>query len=683
MFKRIRKIEGDGFKRVWRRGPEGRLERWGWRFGWITLVGVGIGVVLPGDLGRFFFGLAWLCGIPMAWCVWWLLVGWVLRRVLWTVTSRLVVTCLLMGLAPIVLFGMLGGISAYLFGGQFATSVALEGIKDESLAILDRSRGVLAGLSHGHAAEVERVEDGFALGWRDGRPIEPIEQTASAMFGDALLPEWVQPGFHGVVAQQGRLYVCGVSGEPYGGHILTAMACSPFRKREVTALAEGLGEISVSPNLADQTMTGRLKGKASVKHGVAADAPERYAWVQGGAIPTGENLLDLRVYFSAPLKTRTWETGEELPTFLNVVSRPSMLYQRLFATSVNAGTYVYAGLIGAAVFFGVLELLAVALALLVSRTIAVSVRDLYAGTKAIDKGDFEHRVPVRRKDQLSALAASFNGMAASLKTLLEEQREKQRMESELHVAQEVQRNLFPHTSFELPELDVFGVCEPARTIGGDYYDFIPFGGSQVYLSLGDISGKGISAALLMASLHSAVRAYRAVEGSGEATETVSVEESLSPGRLLGLLNKHLLTSTQPAKYATLFLASYDAATRRLTYANGGHPPPVLLRADGSLRRLECGGSVVGLLDGLVYAEETVQLLHGDLLVAYSDGLSEPEKGGDDSGEEFGEDRLVEVVRRNSILSLPEVAAHTLTAVREWIGDAEQPDDMTLVLMRVG
>jgi len=675
MFKRIAKVEGESFQRVWRRAPEGRLERWGWRFGWLTLVGVGIGVVLPGDLGRFFFGLAWCSGVALAWCAWWLAVGWVLRRVLWTVTSRLVVTCLLMGLAPIVLFGMLGGISAYLFGGQFATSVELEWIKDYSSAIQERSRGVLAGVSHGHAAEVERVEDGFALAWRDGRLIDPVEAAGKSAFGTEALPEWVQPGFRGIVAAQGRLYVCGVSGGPYGGHLLAAIVCSPFRKREVTVLAEGLGEISVSPNFADRTMTHTI----APKHGVAADAPAKYAWVQGGAVPAAENVLDLRVYFSAPLKTRVWETGEELPTYLNVVSRPSVLYQLLFSTSVNTGTFVYWALIGAAVFFGVLELLAVALALLVSRTIAVSVKDLYEGTRAIDKGDFEHRVPVRRKDQLSALASSFNGMAASLKGLLEEQREKQRMDSELHVAQEVQKNLFPHTSFELPELEVYGVCEPARTIGGDYYDFIPFGGTEVYLSLGDISGKGISAALLMASLHSAVRAYRAVEEGVE----VGVEESLSPGRLLGLLNKHLLTSTQPAKYATLFLASYDAATRRLTYANGGHPPPVLMRADGSVVRLQCGGSVVGLLDGMLYEEETIQLLHGDLLVAYSDGLSEPEQGGDESGEEFGEERLMDVVRRNAILSLPEVAAHTLAAVREWIGEAEQPDDMTLVLMRVG
>jgi sigma-B regulation protein RsbU (phosphoserine phosphatase) len=272
-------------------------------------------------------------------------------------------------------------------------------------------------------------------------------------------------------------------------------------------------------------------------------------------------------------------------------------------------------------------------------------------------------------------------MTASLRKLLEEQREKQRMESELSVAQEVQRNLFPHTAIDLPQLEVYGTCEPARTIGGDYYDFIPFGGCQIYLSLGDISGKGISAALLMASLHSAVRAYRA--GDCEDDDgTVSMEQSLSPGRLLGLLNRHLYTSTQPAKYATLFLASYDCSTRKLTYANGGHPPPVVLCADGSVKRLECGGSVVGLLEGMQYDEETVELGKGDLLMAYSDGLSEPERGADDSGEEFGEARLIEVVRRNAILPLPDIAGKTLEAVKDWIGDAEQPDDMTLVLARV-
>jgi sigma-B regulation protein RsbU (phosphoserine phosphatase) len=184
----------------------------------------------------------------------------------------------------------------------------------------------------------------------------------------------------------------------------------------------------------------------------------------------------------------------------------------------------------------------------------------------------------------------------------------------------------------------------------------------------------------MASLHSAVRAYQSGDCSEEdAINPAMLDElTVSPGKMLALLNRHLYSSTQPEKYATLFLASYDNDRRVLTYSNGGHLPPIVLCMDGSVKRLDCGGSVVGLLEGMQYREATVQLDRGDLLIAFSDGLTEPER----DGEDFGDDRLITTVKRNRILNLPEIAALTIKAVKEWIGDDEQPDDMTLVLARL-
>jgi sigma-B regulation protein RsbU (phosphoserine phosphatase) len=285
---------------------------------------------------------------------------------------------------------------------------------------------------------------------------------------------------------------------------------------------------------------------------------------------------------------------------------------------------------------------------------------------------------VERKDQLGALAISFNTMTGSLAELLVQQREKERMQGELEIAQEVQNNLFPHTPVQLHRFELHGECRPALTVSGDYYDFILSGEGRLCFALGDISGKGISAALLMASLHSAVRAYHAPHGAlGEAVEWTPEMPLPSPGRLLALLNRHLFLSTLPAKYATLFLACYDSATRQLTYSNGGHLTPFVLRADGGLDRLACGGSVVGLLDGLEYPEATIELHPGDLLIAYSDGLTEPEN----EFEEFGEDRLVALVRQNRHEPLTKLTTDIMRALRQWIGTAEQPDDMTVVLAR--
>jgi sigma-B regulation protein RsbU (phosphoserine phosphatase) len=350
-------------------------------------------------------------------------------------------------------------------------------------------------------------------------------------------------------------------------------------------------------------------------------------------------------------------------------------------------------LIGIGIVFGVLELLAFLAAVRLNQTITRSVHDLYEATVAIDGGNFDHRINVKRRDQLGALGRSFNSMAASLERLLIEQREKERMQNELIIAQEVQANLFPHDRVALPMLELHGVCLPARTVSGDYYDFLLFGETGLGFALGDISGKGISAALLMATLHSAVRAYRfageelIVDGKAAlldpGTRAVGQHEVEcgelfeQPAKMLALLNRHLYRSTQPEKYATLFLAHYEGISRRLVYSNGGHLPPLLLRANDTVTRLDQGGCVVGLLDKLDWEQGIEHLGAGDILIAYSDGVTEPEN---DFGE-FGEARLLEVVRRHRHLSLEAISEQVVQTLRTWIGAQEQPDDITLVLAR--
>jgi sigma-B regulation protein RsbU (phosphoserine phosphatase) len=218
----------------------------------------------------------------------------------------------------------------------------------------------------------------------------------------------------------------------------------------------------------------------------------------------------------------------------------------------------------------------------------------------------------------------------------------------------------------------------------------------------------------MATLHSAVRAYRiageeiisggnghhAVGGHGypgaSGSGSLTVPERLdrlwienpqlakdlaqlfdSPARILLLLNKHLYRSTQMEKYATLFLAHYDGRDRALTYSNGGQLPPLVLGLDGAIRRLDCGGPVVGLLKDVDYEQGMVKLARGDIFVAYSDGVTEPEN---DFGD-FGEERLMEIVRRNRHLPLSQISSQVMDALSAWIGAEEQPDDITLVLAR--
>ena len=680
MLSFLRKIESALFLRLARRQPSGKLEAGSVRLLVLTFASSVLAYFLPHALGALFGILAWCLAALLSLFLLGLLLRWVFARVLWTVRSRLIVTCLLMGLAPIVLFGVLGGIAAYVFCGQFATSIALEGVNDSLARLQERSLATLSQTQPGPAQDARSASAAtpgrsslLVTTWYDGKAAGPATGFKATPFSSAPEPSWLHPGFKGVVVAADRLFLCSGNRTGAGGHTTDLLACTPFGDPEVAAIAEGLGTIDIAEN----PSMGDHDSDDEDEHRGKKEAEHKFFALEGGKLPAPQNFFDLRIYFSAPLLTYDWTSGESDETWLIVVSRPAVLYRRLFESSVRVGRYVKAALIATGTVFGLIELFAIFMAIALSRTITRSIADLYDATKEIDSGNLEHHIPVRRKDQLAALASSFNSMTSSLKALLIEQREKDRMQSELKIAQEVQNNLFPHTRIALPDFEVYGICEPARTIGGDYYDFIPFAGSQLYLSLGDISGKGISAALLMASLHSAVRAFRSGESETDA-KFDSIEETLSPGHLLALLNQHLYSSTQPEKYATLFLACYNASTRLLTYSNGGHLPPLVLCANGELKRLDCGGSVVGLLPGMRYRDETVQLGAGDLLIAYSDGLTEPER----DGVEFGEARLIAEIRRHSILPLADIAERTLASVRAWIGDEEQPDDMTIVLARL-
>ena len=704
MFSWLQHFEAACLARVGLRRPAGVVERGAF---WLLLVS-GLFYLLsffPGDFGIVSGVSAAFVFTALAVFLLILMYRWIVHRVMWTVRNRLVVTCLLMGLAPVVLFGTLTGIAAYIFSGQFATNTARAAL-NETLARV-RISSTISASPLLQAIKLHPGAPGYKLplislerdpgvpatraaiaAWQRGKrlrldaPGQPTDIDASP-FLDTPPPVWLHSGFNGIAEIAGKLYLCSASSAGVENDVVLDVATSPLDESNLAQMAQGLGSISILPAILSDTTAPDANEGSGTEEPHSQQAQEAFQRVQGGVVPASAHFFDTRVFFSAPLHIRVWSTGQEKTAMLGVVSRPTLLYQRLFASSVGIGAVVRDALIAIAILFGLLELLAFLMAVRLSRTITRSIADLYVATTQIDRGNLGHRIYVERQDQLAALATSFNTMASSLAGLLASQREQERVQNELEIAQEVQNNLFPQGSIHLPGFELHGICKPARTVSGDYYDFILAGEGKLCLALGDISGKGISAALLMASLHSAVRAYRFAgqEFSGEPGAAGIDGEELtgfaSPGKLLALLNRHLYSSTQPEKYATLFFACYDGSTQKLTYSNGGQLPPLVLCADGSVKRLDCGGSVVGLLDGLEYEEATVSLDRGDILIAYSDGVTEPEN---DFGE-FGEERLLEVIRRSRHQPLAAISGNAMRALRSWIGDAEQPDDITLVLAR--
>jgi sigma-B regulation protein RsbU (phosphoserine phosphatase) len=243
---------------------------------------------------------------------------------------------------------------------------------------------------------------------------------------------------------------------------------------------------------------------------------------------------------------------------------------------------------------------------------------------------------------------------------------RERMTREIEIAREVQFTLLPQAPPAIPGLDLGGHCRPAAGIGGDYYDFIPLEGERaIGLAIGDIAGKGIPAALLMAGLQAALRG-QALVGSRDLA------------RLMGNINKLVYESSPANRYATFFYGEHRNGV--LAYVNAGHNAPMLLRKDGKLERLETGGPVIGLMDIAPFTEGTIEIREGDVLLGFTDGISECMNTRD---EEWGEDRLLEVLRAGRDLGAKDLVARIMTAADAFAAGAKQHDDMTLIVMKAG
>jgi len=650
---------------------------------------------------------------------------WFRQQFLWKVRNKMILTYLFIGLVPVLLVLLMAFIAGYLFLNQYATSQARSEIEEEvkRLEVVNAgaaleleeltAKGVPVNEKMGaEMASVRHHDQRFPgwqlVYWQNGKPL--LLHGGGTMAHEAEEPEWSKGEYQGIVVDEGKLFLRAavpVQNKNTKGHLVSSV---PITGKMLDHLANDIGVIQIFlPRLDDNGGNkstalqisideGDIKSNASGKKSyVVNNSPD----VAGGSLPPlaqGTHAFDMNFTSAYPYKDLS--SKQKSFAVLQLHSRPDILVNRLFANTGVFASMILSALAVTAAFFGIIVLLASFFGFGLMRTITYAVYNLYEGTQHVNRGNFKHRIAIKSKDQLAALQTSFNQMSESIERLILEQKEKERLENELAIAQEVQATLFPRSQQKMEFLELHGVCKPARTVSGDYYDFLPCGGDRLGITLGDISGKGISAALLMATIHSAVRAYEygnmpdrrelvsasaaAIAGAAILTETsrngneLLTESSLeSPARVMELLNRHVFNSTPAEKYATLFLAIYDGAEQSLTYCNAGHLPPLLVGNDGNVRKLDVNGMVVGLFDGIAWDESSIHLEPGDIFVAFSDGVTEPEN---EFGE-FGEERLIEVIRENRHLPLDRISESVITAVMDWIGANEQPDDVTLVLAR--
>jgi sigma-B regulation protein RsbU (phosphoserine phosphatase) len=327
------------------------------------------------------------------------------------------------------------------------------------------------------------------------------------------------------------------------------------------------------------------------------------------------------------------------------------------------------------VIFLAVELVSLYIGISLSRTITTAFDNLYEGTERVRQGDFSHRIHVRGADQIATVSQSFNRMTENLERLLVVATEKERMQAELEIAREVQNQLYPKSVPALQRLELRAQCAPARLVSGDYYDYQLLMDSSAVVAIGDVAGKGISAALLMATLQSSLRTQ--VRACLERARRGEMALELSASHLVRQLNEQLFTDTSPEKYATFYFAIYDDASGLLTYTNAGHLPPVLVR-HGRASLLDVNGMVVGAFPFAQYGESQLQLETDDLLVCYTDGVTEPEN---EYGEMFGEQRLIEVVLQNAERDTDRIINAVVDAVHHWTGSPDLQDDMTLLVAR--
>lgn len=605
------------------------------------------------------------------------LIPWVRDRLLWSLRNRLAVVYVFIAVIPILLLLAMVGAAGWLLELQIGAHLLNDDLQQKISIISADTNAITAALSHEKDIEPDKPVPPNSTA--PVRPIASPPEVASVIaaakakwpdlnaylnHGSQLVRAMNGQQFKGLVEFRGRLYFSSAESLAVSGGKATVLVIAPVTPALLDSFPQQLGAIQLT--LLDPAENNTARG---IRLNKTSYIPRQQISSATRKMPPATYWFDPALTGYSTLEARRADLGPEAP------ERPVLARFGLRASSVNAALLTSVGDIGPilvdflaaiAIVFLVLEVGAFTTGYFLTRTITGSVADMYEGTLHVRRGDLGYRVRISRRDQLGSLGESFNEMIGSVGELLESQRERQKLAHEVEIAREVQQQLFPHALPSIPGLDIAAICRPARVVSGDYYDFITLSPTKVAMALADISGKGIFAALLMASLQAALRSTAIFESAAGSAEIVS------------RLNRHLFKNTSDDRYATLFYAIYDSEAKTLTYTNAGHLPPFFIN-DGCVQCLDQGGTVVGLFEEVDYTECTLPVKSGSLLVAFSDGLTEPENV---YGEEYGSARLKAEVLHQRALPAAKIAENLVTAVEQWAGSPEQADDMTVVVARM-
>jgi phosphoserine phosphatase RsbU/P len=601
------------------------------------------------------------------------LLAWGRSRLLWSLRNRLIVAGLFIALVPVLLLALLAVRSAGILYSQLASYLLYEDVQRRKDMLNDIAEHIAA--AHGSLpASVSEVE------------LERILAAQSHSVHDRELPgltiEFSSDASLLHKIAQNRQFFAGLLQQGESLSIITIRAMQESRGLRIATLRVPVTSeflATIAPDLGAIQLNLMRRYSGGPRQGVL------YTTDNGGQYETikrlparNRSLQPALLWIDSPVdvvsrldSTYVGPDGSVDPVHPVLAvfnARPSQLSSRMFSSLGELrNTYLIAFVLIVIAFF-VIWAAALVTGLALTRQITKAIDELYRATQYVQAGDLSHRVRIERRDQLGVLGESFNLMTGSISGLIEEQKQRQRLENEISIAREVQDQLFPRTLPKVPGVEIEAICKAARAVSGDYYDFIQLSPTHLAIAIADISGKGISAALLMASLQAALRSQVLVDGS----------EHMSTAELVSRLNKHLVRNTGDDRFATFFIAVYDSATRNLRYTNAGHLPSFLICKDSALH-LDKGGMVLGVLEDYCYEEGVVVVAPDSLLVGYSDGLVEPENV---YGEEFGIRRLQQAAVHVQGAAPQVVAEALMNAAEEWAGTPEQADDMTVIVARL-
>ncbi len=633
------------------------------------------------------------------------------RRLLWRVRRQLILSYVFIGVIPallLVTFFSLAGILLFANIGSYLIQSRIRALEDEARVVATDIGRALNESTGGAASATAAIGPGLAQRLRpydatypgvsarvlsaDARCGGGGELTAdteawmagawSHMTPPEAIPTWVPCG--GMAA---FIVAKDETGRPRLERS-AVRAVVPFRAKggPVFVLADLPLSDELLRRLGDETGT-------QVGAVAALPAPDRpdatpAAEMPGEPDPASARLTTGLLRWVAFVNVTDWDTGRRGAVGVAIGLGVRRLYAQISATPLaglgafSFGQLVLAGLLVVAGLFLVIQSVAFVMGLVLARSITGSVHELFEGTQRVRTGDFGHRIAVHRRDQLGELAESFNTMTASIESLLREREEKQRLEQELAVARRIQMSLLPQDSLRLPGIIVAGHCEPAREVGGDYYDFLALGAGRAGVLVADVSGKGASAALYMAELKGVVHSLS--------------RSARSPRDLLIAANAILAPHLDDRSFITMTYAVIDTEAHTFTYARAGHCPLVYLPgrrpgdaangAASAAERLAPNGMMLGLKidDGTLFAqvleERTIDLVEGSLIVLFTDGISEAMS---EDGEYFGEDRLAGLVEAHRDAEVASLRELILDDIRRFAGRAPQHDDMTMLVLKVG